>query len=268
MLFYKHNFFSVIPVSLRLPILLLIIWEFCVRVGWWPPSIIAPPSSVMLVLLDSLFNNYEFSTGKKSLYDHSGISFLRLIAGFLLGSTLAFLIGTWIGVSRYAEELLHPTLTILAPIPPIAWIPLVVAIFGIDELSKIMLIAIGTFFVVLLGTIKGIRSVDTNLIELANAYQKNKRDLIRTILIPSATPEIITSLRVALALSWILLIAAEAIVSESGLGWLIWESRRYSHPDEMIIGMIAIGVLGKITDEIMLALEKYILRWRQVFEGI
>jgi ABC-type nitrate/sulfonate/bicarbonate transport system permease component len=255
-----RRFFTVIPIYLRLPIILILTWELCVRGGWWPSTIIAPPSVVVIDFFNLLFNG--------TLKTHILASIGRLLAGFLIGSVFAVLIGTWIGLSRFAEKLLQPTFTVLSPMPPVAWIPLLIAIFGIGEISKIMLIALGTFFIVLFGTINGIRGTDSRLIELANVYQKTKKELVQSILIPSATPVIISNMRIALALSWILLIAAEVVASDKGLGWLIWDGRNFSRPDDMIVGMITVGLLGKLTDQAMLALEQYLLRWRQVFEGI
>lgn len=255
-----RNFFTGIPISLRLPIILVLIWELCVQVDWWPHTIIAPPSVVVIDFFNLLFNG--------TLKTHILVSIGRLSAGFLIGSALGVWTGIQIGASRSVAKLLQPTFAVLSPIPPIAWIPLLIAIFGIGEVSKIMLIAIGTFFVVLFGTINGIRGTDSRLIELASVYQKTEKELIREILIPSATPAIISSMRTALALSWILLIAAEVVGSDKGLGWLMTDARNFSRADDMIVGMITVGLLGKLTDQAMLALEQYLLRWRQVFEGI
>ncbi len=155
----------------------------------------------------------------------------------------------------------------LAPIPPIVWIPLLIIFFGIGEMSKIVLLMVASFFVLFINTVHGIRSVDKKLVEVANIYKKSNYFLITKILIPSALSNIFLGLRLALGLSWILLIAAEVVASSKGLGWLIWDSRNFSRPDDMFVGIITIGILGKITDQILIKAEKHFTSWKIKFEG-
>lgn len=155
----------------------------------------------------------------------------------------------------------------LAPIPPIVWIPLLIIFFGIGEMSKIVLLMVASFFVLFINTVHGIRSVDKKLVEVANIYKKSNFFLITKILIPSALSNIFLGLRLALGLSWILLIAAEVVASSKGLGWLIWDSRNFSRPDDMFVGIITIGILGKITDQILIKAEEYFTSWKTKFEG-
>jgi sulfonate transport system permease protein len=202
----------------------------------------------------------------------------RLFSGFLLGSLLAVILGSLVGLSLTAERMVAPTVQALAPIPPTAWIPLLIILLGIGEASKVALIAIGAFSVVYFSTVQGIRGADQRLVEVAAILEKSRRDLVMYVLLPSAAPSILTGMRVALSLSWILLIAAEMVgakmISASsriqglGLGWLIYDARNFSRPDDMIAGMIAIGLLGKLTDMAMARVEEVALAWREVFKGV
>jgi len=165
------------------------------------------------------------------------------------------------------ERLIAPTIQFLAPIPPIAWIPLLIILLGIGEASKIGLIIIASFVVVYLNTVQGIRSTDQKLVDVAHVLRKSNKELIKKVLLPSATPHIFTGMRIALGLSWILLIAAEVIASSKGLGWLIWDSRNFSRPDDLFVGIIMIGILGKLSDMALVAIEKELTKWRTVFQG-
>jgi sulfonate transport system permease protein len=149
---------------------------------------------------------------------------------------------------------------------------------GIGQSSKIGLIAIGAFGVVYASTVQGIRGVDRRLVELAQLHEKSRVDLVLYVLLPSAAPTILTGLRVALGLSWILLVAAEMVASKMvspatrleglGLGWLIFDARRFGRPEEMIVGMLAMGVFGKLSDLLMAAIQARVLAWRTAFSGV
>ena len=130
-----------------------------------------------------------------------------------------------------------------------------------------MLIATGTFFVLVVNTVSGIRGVDKKLVELGNVYDKRSMHMLSEILLPSALPSIMIGLRIGLSLAWILLIAAELIAAQSGLGWFIWDARNFSRPDDMIVGMFAVGFFGMLTDKLLVKIGDHALRWQVRFEG-
>ena len=245
--------------SLIIPVGILIIWELSVSSGWVPNTLIASPSQVFVDFFKLLFSG--------ELFIHSFVSLYRLILGFVIGTLIGVFLGIVVGVSKLGEKLVAPTIQLIAPIPVIAWIPLFIIFLGIGDASKIALISLAALIIVYINTVQGVRSTDQKLIELADSYKKSRKDLITKILIPSALPQILTGMRVALGLSWILLIASEVIASSSGLGWLIWDSRNFSRPDDMIVGMIAIGILGKLSDMFLVSIEKKLTKWRKSFKG-
>jgi sulfonate transport system permease protein len=242
------------------PVMLIAFWEFAVRFGWWPRTLIAAPSEVVVTFGQLLVN------GRLPL--HAYVSLRRLLVGFLIGSAFGVGLGTLVGVFRVVERVIAPTVQLLAPIPIVAWIPLIIIIFGIDDPAKIAVIAFGTFFVVFFSTVQGIQGTDHKLVEVAYAFNKTKWQLVAEILLPSALGSVLSGLRGALVLSWVLLIVAEVIASSEGLGWLIWDSRNFSRASDMIVGMITVGVLGKISDLAVAALQSWLLRWRRGFSGI
>jgi sulfonate transport system permease protein len=180
------------------------------------------------------------------------------------GSTLGIAVGT----RRWVSRAIEPTLLALIPIPGIAWIPLLIIFFGIGETSKILLIAISGLCTLFIPTAYGIRAADKNLVELSRVLGKSDGSLLRHVLIPSALPNMFAAMRVTLVAAWTLLISSEVIASSDGLGWLIWDARRFSKPDDMIVGMIALGILGKAGDSLLVRLEKHATRYRETYRDV
>jgi sulfonate transport system permease protein len=259
-----------LPLIIGVPVTLVALWQFAVATGWWPRTLIASPADVVRA--------FWRLTATGELPAHALVSLGRLFGGFGLGTTAAIILGSTVGLSKTAERLLAPTLQGLLPIPVTAWTPLIIILLGIGELSKTALIAIGAFGVVYFNTLQAIRGADQNLVEVAMMLQKSRRDLTFYVLLPGALPGIITGMRVALGLSWILLVAAEMIAANIasgsarlqglGLGWLIYDARNFSRADEMLVGMITIGLLGKLSDMLMSFLQRRLLKWRQAFQGV
>src|SRR3989338_2021399 len=232
-----------IILPLIIPLALLIAWEWSVRSGFLPNTLIASPSQVVKDFFDLAMS------GK--LLVHSLVSLYRLVLGFAIGTLIGLSLGVMVGTSKFVERL----------------IALLIILLGIGEASKIGLIIIASFVVVYLNTVQGIRSTDQKLVDVAHVLRKSNKELIKKVLLPSATPHIFTGMRIALGLSWILLIAAEVIASSKGLGWLIWDSRNFSRPDDLFVGIIMIGILGKLSDMALVAIEKELTKWRTVFQG-
>jgi sulfonate transport system permease protein len=244
---------------LVVPLLLLLNWDRAVAAGWIPSTLIASPGQAA----EQFFTLLREGT----LADHTRISLGRLLQGFAIGSLLGIIVGTAVGTSRVAARLVEPTVVTLIPIPAVAWVPLLIVLFGIGELSKVLVIAIGSFCTLFLHTSHGVRSADRKLIEVAAVLEKGRFDLVRRVLLPSALPEIFAAMRIAMALSWALLIVAEVVASSSGLGWLIWDARNFSRPADMIVAMAVTGLLGKLSDVLLGLLSRRVLRWRDTYGG-
>ena len=246
--------------AMILPIIFLLAWEYCVRQALVPSSLVASPTQVVTKFGDMLMDG--------RLFTHSYVSLKRLLLGFIIGSSLGIAVGTIVGFSRLGGRIAEPTLLALLPIPPIAWIPFLIIIFGIDEASKVALISIGSFWTLFLQTSYGIRTVDKNLVEVARIFKKSNATVLRKVMIPSCLPHIFSGMRVALSISWGLLVMAEIIASSSGLGWLIWDARNFSRPADLIVGMIVCGILGKFTDFLIMKAEKHATRWQSTYRDI
>lgn len=189
------------------------------------------------------------------------ISFWRVLEGVLIA--LVFGLGSGILVSVFPRfnTFTDLVIQILRPIPPIAWIPLAILWFGIGESSKIFIIFLGAFFPIFLNTVDGIRSVDSKYFELVEVYEVSKKDLIFKLIIPGALPSIMTGIRLGIGSAWVCVVAAEMIGATSGVGYMLSDGRSLSRPDIVILGMLMIGVFGKIMDDLLKRLRDKVITW-------
>ena len=241
--------------GLALPVVLLLLCEILVKNGVIEPYLLPAPSSLWQSFI-------ELSEGE--LWQHIWTSTWRVFLGFFIGSGLALIFALLVGLNEQAEAFLEPTFSAIKSIPSLAWIPLLLLWLGIDESSKITLIAIGAFFPTYTNTVAAIQGVDRKLIEVAQVYRLKYFRQIREIILPAASPGILTGLRNSLSLAWMFMIAAELIAATQGIGYLLSDGRETSRPDIVIIAIILLALLGKITDSLMKYLEQYLLRWRDV----
>ncbi|MDY1015533.1 ABC transporter permease [Pseudomonas coleopterorum] len=241
-----------------LPCLIVIVLEIVVRVGWIPAYQMPAPSDIALTLT-------ELAQG--ALGKHVLASVGRVLAGFVIGASLALVFAAWVGLSREAEAYLEPTFAGLRAIPSLAWVPLLLLWLGIDETSKIVLIAIGAFFPVYVNGVAAIRNIDRKLVEVGQMYGFSARRLTLRILLPAAMPGLFTGLRSGLSMAWMFLVAAELIAATKGLGYLLSDGRETSRPDIVLAAILALAVLGKLSDGVLAAVERRCVSWRDTFTG-
>ncbi|TRX76759.1 ABC transporter permease [Pseudomonas mangiferae] len=239
--------------GLVLPVTLLATLEVAARLGWVPAYQMPAPSEVLLTL-------GELADGP--LWKHIGASLARVALGFAIGAGLALVFAVWVGLSREAERYLEPTFAALRAIPSLAWVPLLLLWLGIDERSKVVLIAIGAFFPVYLNGVAAIRGIDRKLVEVGHLYGFGALRLTRRILLPAALPGLFTGLRSGLALAWMFLVAAELIAATRGLGYLLSDGRETSRPDLVLAAIVVLALLGKLSDGLLAGLERRCLGWR------
>lgn len=197
-----------------------------------------------------------------SLAAHLIASITRVLEGFLLAAACALAVGIAAGLVSGFERFTDLVMQILKPIPPIAWIPMAILWFGIEEASKIYIIFIGAFFPIFLNTLNGIRNIDKKYLELAKVYEVPRWRVIRKVILPGALPFVMTGLRLGLAGAWICVVAAEMIAAVNGIGYMLMDARSLSRPDIVILGMLLIGLIGKLMDDGVLLLEKKLISWR------
>ena len=235
------------------PLGLLIIWEFSVDSGFLSSKILPSPSAVFAAFLKLAV------TGE--LWGHVRTSLVRALSGFFIGGGLGLILGLLTGSFRRAETLLDTTLQMIRNIPPLALIPLVILWFGIDEAAKLFLVSIGVFFPVYINTFHGIKSVDKGLIEMAKSYGLKGWALYWNVILPGALPSILVGVRFSLGLMWVLLIVAETISAQSGIGYMTMNAREFLQTDIVLVGILLYAILGKLADVFAKFLERYWLKW-------
>jgi sulfonate transport system permease protein len=194
------------------------------------------------------------------------VSFLRAIAGLVVGGGIGFAFGLANGLSRLSFGLTDTTLQMVRNVPHLALIPLVIVWFGIEEEAKLFLVALGVFFPVYVNTLHGVRSVDPQLIEMGRSYGFDHWRLFRRVILPGALPSIFVGLRFALGVMWLTLIVAETIAAQSGIGYMAMQAREFMQVDVVVLAILIYALLGKLADATARGLERRCLRWHPAFQ--
>lgn len=241
-----------------LPVLGILLLEGVVRVGLIPDYVMPPPSELVFSFIDLAHG---------PLWNDIAASLLRVLAGFIIGTALAVIVGSVVGLSRNAEAWLDPTFQALRSVPSLAWVPLLLIWIGIDESSKVTLISIGAFFPMYLNLVAGIRNVDRKLVEVGTLYQYSRVRMVAKIILPAALPSLLTGLRSGLSMAWLCVVAAELLAATNGIGYMLTDGRETSRPDLVLVAIITLAVMGKISDSLLKHLEQKALYWRDSFNG-
>lgn len=249
----KENLFK-IGVPLCSIVTFLLVWWLITRAKLVNPMLLPEPAVVFNTFLEMLLGG--------NLLKDTFVSLLRVVQGFVLAGIIAIPIGMLMGMSRFAFHFIDPIIEILRPIPPIAFIPLAIMWFGIGESSKIFIISYGAFFPILINTFSGFMSVEEIHIRAAKTLGANKWHIFRDVTFRSAFPDMIVGLRLGLGMAFIVLVAAELIASDAGLGYLIQDARSYFRTDRVIVGMGMIGILGFLLNKGLVQIEKKIVKWK------
>lgn len=243
-----------VVVGAIIPLAVLGLWQLVSALGLIPAYRLPSPASVVLAGVD-LYN-------RGLLYQHIAISTQRVLIGFIVGSIIGLVAASAVGLSKLASALLSPALGALRAVPSLAWVPLLILYMGINEDSKVTLVAIGAFFPVFTTVSIALRHVDGKLVEAGRAYGYTGVRLLGLVQLPAVVPSVVSALRLALAQSWLFLVAAELLGASLGLGYLLVDSQQNGRIDRLFLVIILLGVLGKITDALIGLLERYLLkRW-------
>lgn len=238
---------------MTLPILVLLVWEGAALAGQLKPYTMPEPKVIVTTTIQMLRSG--------ELLQNIGVSIFLVLEGFFLALLVAFVIGLFVSLFPKFELFTDMVIQIIKPIPPIAWIPLAILWFGIGQNSKIYIIFIGAVFPIFLNTVDGIKGIDKKYLELATVYEVPKIQLVRKILIPGALPSIMTGIRLGLGNAWVCVVAAEMIGATSGVGYMLANGRSLSRPDIVILGMLIVGIFGKLMDDFLRFLRKKLITW-------
>jgi ABC-type nitrate/sulfonate/bicarbonate transport system permease component len=235
----------------------LIAWQFASKV--WLPRI-DPQMAVLMPAPSTIAVTAAGMIVSGELFHHLMASLKREAVAFLFAS-IAIPLGIMMGWWRVVYDQVNPIMEILRPIPPLAWIPLSILWFGIGDEQNEFIIFLGIFFPILINTIVGVKNIDPILVRAARSLGASERRLLMRIVFVGALPQIITGVRIGLGVGWMALVAAELVGANSGLGFVINDARSMLRTDIIIVGMLAIGLIGLLIDTAILVLGRRLLPW-------
>lgn len=246
------------------PLGVLAIWEAAGRLGVLPTGLIPTPSMTV-----SAWHVWTFGPDSGGFNAYSGTwggvvlnSAERVVQGYVLAVLIAVPVGILIGWSSVVARLIDPTIQSLRPIPITAWLPFSIAMFGIKDYGAIFLICLGAFYPILINTTHGARSLDLNLLRAAQMMGASSRTILFRVVLPNALPAIFAGMRIGAGIAWSAVIVAELVAVKSGLGYVLWDAYYIGRMDVVVADMASIGVLGFLTDRLLIAVEHRLLRWR------
>ncbi|KFI08926.1 ABC transporter permease [Massilia sp. BSC265] len=199
-----------------------------------------------------------------TLWQHIAASLVRVATGFLLALVVALPLGLWMGRVDGAYRTLNPIFQIMRPISPIAWIPIAILWFGVGDVAPVFLIFLAAVFPLIVQTSAGVHAIDGRYLRAAENFGVPRAKLFRQVIVPAVLPEVLTGMRIALGVAWLVVVAAEMIVRSSGLGFLIMDARNAGNRYDLVVAaMIIIGLIGLGLDALMRRLEGLKqVRWR------
>ena len=236
---------------------LLALWWLVTAAGWVEPLFLPSPGDILSKAWALLTQGYMDA----SLWQHLGASLGRI--GLALGAAVltAIPVGIAIGYNRIASGILDPLIEFYRPIPPLAYLPLIVIWCGIGELSKVLLIYLAIFAPIAIATATGVRTVDPARLRAAQSLGATRRQLIRHVILPSALPDILTGIRIGLGVGWSTLVAAELIAATSGLGFMVQSAAQFLVTDVVVLGILLIALIAFTLEMGLRALQRKLVPW-------
>ncbi len=234
--------------------LIIALWEVGSRTGFISQLVLPAPSEALIAFNELIVSGM--------LWKHLGASLYRLVVGWSAGTLLGITFGLMIGLFSIARTGLSPLVSALFPIPKIALLPLFIIWFGIGEGSKVATLLFGTFFPTVIATYGGVDNVDRNLIRMGQSFGLSWTSIVRKIIIPGALPAILSGFRISVSIAIILLVAAEMIGAEFGVGAYILLAGSLMATDQLIAGVAILSIMGLSMAWLIGKAEKYFLRWR------
>jgi len=234
------------------------LWWLASHLGWMPPLFLPTPETVFLRLWESARGDLTDAP----LATHFGWSMFRVFTAFFLACLTAIPVGIAMGVSRIARGIFDPPIEFYRPLPPLAYLPLIIIWFGIDELSKVLLIYLACFAPLAMSSRAGVRSVSQEQIHAAYSMGASKWQVIRHVIIPAAMPEILTAMRISIGFGWTTLVAAEMVAATYGLGQMVLNASNFLRTDIVIMGIVVIGTIAYVFDLLMRYVEHKVVPWK------
>jgi taurine transport system permease protein len=237
---------------------ILAIWSLATWLGWIKPLFLPSPWAIAQKLLQISVDGYANYT----LLQHVGISVARVFGALLLACVLAIPIGLAMGMSRVMRGAFDPPIEFYRPVPPLAYLPLMIIWFGIGELSKVLLIFLAIFAPVAIGTRSGVRSAAIEQVHAAYSLGASRWQVLSQVILPAALPEIITAVRIGMGVGWTTLVAAEMVAATNGIGFMVLSASEFLQTSTVILGIVIIAAIAYAFDQVMRLLERRLVPWK------
>ncbi len=237
---------------------LISLWSLATWMGWIKPLFLPSPWAILLKLQNLWVDGYSES----SLLQHIGISVARVFGALLLACATAIPIGLAMGMSRIMRGVFDPPIEFYRPVPPLAYLPLMIIWFGIGELSKVLLIFLAIFAPVAIGTRSGVRSAAIEQIHAAYSLGATRWQVLWQVILPAAMPEIITSVRIGMGVGWTTLVAAEMVAATNGIGFMVLSASEFLQTQTVMLGIIIIAAIAYAFDVVIRQIERRLVPWK------
>lgn len=250
---------SSVVISIVTVVAIFALWWTATHLGWIRDIFLPKPERILTSFVEAWNGEIQ---GGKPLWEHFMWSMIRVFAAFVLACVTAIPVGIAMGVSRIARGIFDPPVEFYRPLPPLAYLPLIVIWFGIEETAKVVLIYLACFAPLAMAARAGVRSVMIEQINAAYSMGASKWQVIRHVVIPAAMPDIFTGMRIAIGFGWTTLVAAEMVAATAGLGQMVLNASNFLRTDVVIMGIVVIGAVAYAFDLLMRHVERLVVPWK------
>lgn len=241
----------------------LALWWFVASLGLWSPVFVPSPAAVWAKFIESVtVHDGHIGYGGRYLWEHLWSSLRRILIGSAIATVIGVPLGLIIGLVPVVRQALGPAITFLRQLPPLAYFSLMIIWFGIDESPKVILLTVAAMPPIIVATAAGLEGVHADFINAACSLGAKRLQLVRTILVPAALPEIFTGIRLGVGVAYTSVVAAETVNGVPGIGGMIRDAQRYNQTDTVILGIIVLGISGLILEYLLLRLQRRVTPWR------
>lgn len=237
---------------------ILFVWWLVTTFGWVKPLFLPSPQAVWAKFAQIWREGYT----NTPFLEHLGISTARVFGAFLLACLIGIPVGIAMGMSPLVRGILDPPIEFYRPIPPLAYLPLMIIWFGIHETSKVALIFLACFAPIALGARSGVRSAAIEQIHAAYSFGASRWQVMTQVILPSALPEILTAMRIGIGFGWTTLVAAEMVAATKGLGYMVLTASQFLQTSTVIMGIIVIAAIAYAFDLLMRWIERKVVPWK------
>jgi taurine transport system permease protein len=247
-----------LAISFLSALVLFVFWSVSTGLGWVKPLFLPSPLSVFDTFVTVMTEGFAGAT----LFEHTWVSFLRVFGAFALAAAIGIPLGLAMGMNRVLRGIFDPPIEFYRPIPPLAYLPLMIIWFGIGELSKVLLIFLSILAPLALGTRSGVRSAAIEQVHAAYSMGATRWQVLTHVILPAAMPEILTSMRIGIGFGWTTLVAAEMVAATHGLGYMVLTASQFLQTPIVILGIVIIAIIAYGFDLLMRWLERRLVPWK------